>query len=391
MPDSKKPSSTRDEDPSVSLEETASGSRDASSNVMGASSSAEAVSFGLEAASSSAEAVSFGFEVASASFESGPMSGNDRPVKPETRPVSLVGSSASHEDAATSPVDASKGLEGGSASVTREVFTAFLGKKSTQDRILQVVRHRLKKWKSREDAEDVAQKVNMHLLGVKTLPSSPERMRAWVSAVTANFVIDLLRASGPGEDAATRAVSAEDLPPDEAEATDALDSPGLGADDAAFAVKDEAFALGALAEWLTRVVSSKADRLTLEMVASKAKTSASNADLAAEFGMTEAAFDNRLLRFKAKWLPAWQREKARRRRAASLLFVILMLLALAALAWLASRWPRPKPTSPTLEEPPALPVPAPTTSAVPSFDQAFPTKPPSKDDKAPPPDEKGRR
>ena len=45
-----------------------------------------------------------------------------------------------------------------------------------------------------------------------------------------------------------------------------------------------------------------AEKLTLEMIKQKAATGQSNARIAAEFGMSEGAFDQRVYRFKAKWI-----------------------------------------------------------------------------------------
>jgi hypothetical protein len=95
---------------------------------------------------------------------------------------------------------------------------------------------------------------------------------------------------------------------------------------------------------------------------------ATNAVVAAEFGMTEAAFDQRIARFKAKWIPRW--EKHKRDQA---LFVVLILLFLAGLFWWFFHGPQREEARPT-----AVPVlsAAPTASVAPPepFNNADPTQ-----------------
>jgi hypothetical protein len=51
--------------------------------------------------------------------------------------------------------------------------------------------------------------------------------------------------------------------------------------------------------WLSASVETKGEKLTLEMWKHKAASGQTNAVVAAEFGMTEAAFDQRIARFEA--------------------------------------------------------------------------------------------
>jgi hypothetical protein len=91
--------------------------------------------------------------------------------------------------------------------------------------------------------------------------------------------------------------------------------------------------------------------------------------------MTAAAYDNRLLRFKAKWVPAWKKERTRRLRKLLLLGVLVLLLLGIALAWLYRAWPRPVPPTAPKAEPKALPVPAESGSVEPVFEPAAPPLP----------------
>jgi DNA-directed RNA polymerase specialized sigma24 family protein len=277
-------------------------------------------------------------------------------------------------DAPASPTDAPT-----TSPVPRAVVDVFLGKRSTQDRIYQVVRARVKKGTPEEQVDDLVQKANTRILEAKALPHQVESLRPWVSRLAVLTVIDHYRALKSAEDESYAVVSVEDLPPDDAVAEESFDTHGIDAGDPAFADADQPSRRATLVAWLGTVVTSRADRLTLEMLACKAKTDLSNADVAAEFGMTEAAFDNRLLRFKAKWVPAWQKERARRRRLGLLVLGILLLLVAVAFAKVV--WPRLTERTPN---DPVEPAPAPTQSAAvpsssatgtpsaPRFNQALP-------------------
>jgi hypothetical protein len=90
--------------------------------------------------------------------------------------------------------------------------------------------------------------------------------------------------------------------------------------------------------------------------------------IAAEFGITENAYDQRVQRFKSKWMPKWKKH----RRDQALMVVALVLLLGAALWWMLHG---------KTEEaigPTAVPVlaPAPTASVAPPdrFNQADPTQ-----------------
>jgi hypothetical protein len=127
-----------------------------------------------------------------------------------------------------------------------------------------------------------------------------------------------------------------------------------------------------LGRWLEANVKSRADKLTLEMLKQKAETGKTNAAIAAEFGMTEAAFDNRILRFKAKWIPKWEQHKKEQRRAVVIL--VLALLGAAMLWWLLRQKKTQDEIGPTTV-PRLGPVPTATASAVEDgpFNQAAPT------------------
>ncbi len=274
--------------------------------------------------------------------------------------------------------------DGAPSQVTLALFHEFLGKKATQDRIREVVLARVKRGTSPAEVDEIVQETNGRALITTALPRSVEGMRPWISTVAANAAADHSKAEKKREKRMDRSVDVDELPPDEAVTL-------AGEEDASVeltpAEAGETFRGGRLVRWLDAKVRTKADRLTFEMILRKAATKASNEEVAAEFGMTEAAYDNRLLRFKAKWVPAWTREKARRRRIALLVLGILLLLVAAALAWVVR--PRPRVVEPPRVEPPSVvPVPSATSSGPPRCHPAQPTPRPP-DEARDPKDDKG--
>ena len=127
-----------------------------------------------------------------------------------------------------------------------------------------------------------------------------------------------------------------------------------------------------LVTWLGQNVKTAADRLTLEMLVEKGTTGKSNAVIAAEHAMTEAAFDNRILRFKARWIPQWKRSEERRQRAVLLLVLAGVLVAAALAWWLLHRGAKIEEIRPT-EVPVLLPAPTASVAPPPVFNQADPT------------------
>jgi DNA-directed RNA polymerase specialized sigma24 family protein len=300
-------------------------------------------------------------------------------VPDEPAPVSSSRPSSPSSDASVPGEAAPSGVDPAANPVTPRLMELFLAKNSTQDRIRQVVAANLPKGATKSDIDEVSQRVNLKAMSTASLPRSVEGMRPWISTVAANATNDYLNERTRDRKRFDRTHDVSDLPDDEA-MTEALASIPMVA--AASSEPDEPLVGGELFDWLSSKTTSKADKLTLEMIRTKAVTNASNTDVAAEFGMSVAAYDNRLLRFKAKWVPQWKRYQ--RARLALLLLIILLLLAMAALAWWIIR-PRPQttrfpPTTPSSV--PVLPLPsASSTEGPPRFDQALPPTPSSNEKK----------
>jgi hypothetical protein len=252
--------------------------------------------------------------------------------------------------------------------VTRELTMAFLAKKATMDRIREVIDARAPKTMQEADRKDIFQKANLRAMETTALAKSVPGMRPWVSRIAQNEVIDHLRGQVTHLRWLKPGVDVQELPPDPATEGEEAEVP---ADDATAPPRPiEEMSPRMIGPWLIASLETKGEKLTLEMWKHKAASGATNAVVAAEFGMTEAAFDQRIARFKAKWIPRWKKHK--REQA---LFVALILLFLGGLfGWFFH--------GPTREEarPTAVPVlsAAPTPSVVPpeQFNNADPTQPP---------------
>jgi DNA-directed RNA polymerase specialized sigma24 family protein len=225
-------------------------------------------------------------------------------------------------------VDEAPGDGGTGLPVTAALTQAFLAKKATQDRIREVVECRAALGASKMDLEDMIQDANLRAMTTTSLARSVPGMRPWVSRIAQNVVIDFYRDGAKHLKWLRRDVDVQELPPDAAADGEEgeLPPPDPNAPPRPVQELDRRMLHG----WLAANVKTKAERLTLEMIEQKAASNVSNADLAAEFGMTEAAFDNRLLRFKNKWIPRWQKHK----RDQVMVIVLLVFAAAAAgLLW----------------------------------------------------------
>jgi hypothetical protein len=153
-----------------------------------------------------------------------------------------------------------------------------------------------------------------------------------------------------------------------------------------------------LTTWMAQQKLTAVDKVMLEVIRYKAKTDGqeTNEQVAARFGMGIASYDNRMARFKAKWVPAWHREKDRRRRDRMLLWGWLgpvILVVIAVVAWMVWKWAAGEERAHGARER-ERPVPSASASASsepvpvvpPVFNQAMPTM-----DGGPPSEDKGPR
>ncbi len=265
-------------------------------------------------------------------------------------------------------------VDAGTPQVTRALTNAFLVTKAARERIREVVEARMP-GEQESDVEDVCQQALEKALTTTELARSVAALRPWVSRIAQNAAIDHLRRGAKHIKWLDRSVDAQELPPDPAmEGEDPADERRLEA--VARPSADEDDARGMLGRWIDRQPLTKADRLTLEMIRDQAKNGGTNADLAARYGMTVAAWDNRLLRFKGKYVERWKRHRERQ------LVLLLIGVALAlVVAVLVGRWLRGREEPPTPAVVPervapsasAAPAPAPAPAPEDRFNQAAPT------------------
>jgi len=220
--------------------------------------------------------------------------------------------------------------EDGGPPVTRELTNAFLATKAALDRIREVVEARVPVGTPAADVDDLVQDALERALKTKSLASSVPRMRPWIARIAQNKVIDHCRANKKHLTWLRRDVDVQELPPDPATEGEDEVRPLEAVPPSA---PSEPAPRGMLEAWIEGQPLTAADKLTLEMIRDHARLGGKSSDLAARFGMTTAAWDNRLLRFKAKWVPRWK--KHRRNRA---LAIVLLLFAAAAVAVLLVLW-----------------------------------------------------
>jgi DNA-directed RNA polymerase specialized sigma24 family protein len=297
----------------------------------------------------------------------------DAPVSDEDAPFSDNDAPTSDEDAPLPPDDTADNDGDATTKVTRELTNAFLVKKATQERILQVVRSRVPHGTPAEDVEDLVQQTNARAVETTSLAKSVQGMRPWISRIAQNLVIDHFRKMGRELAWIDRSVDVQELPPDDASEGDGAERPPE--DPTAPPRPVEMVDERKLDPWLGENVKTAADRLTLEMLRFKAVTGKTNAVVAAEFGMSEAAYDKRVQRFKGKWIPAWKKAQAKERRDRVLVWLLLVAVALVIL-WALLHEERTEDIRPT-SVPVLLPVPSASASGAPveerRFNQAAPT------------------
>jgi DNA-directed RNA polymerase specialized sigma24 family protein len=273
--------------------------------------------------------------------------------------------------------------------VPRALANAFLGLKTTQARIRQVAVHRLGgKNAPRDRVDEVVQSANEKALATTSLPAAPEQLRPWVSAVARSAAIDFLRRHAVHDARFGGTVDLEELPPDPVDAPDeeedAEPEPDAGEDASVEwsgerpRPKPERFLIG---PWLEAEIEKsrghrEQGRMMLEMLRYKSQhPGMTDAQVAATFGLTLAAYESRYRRFRQRYIPLRRRHIERRNG------VILLLLLLGGVIALVVGmfWPRPEPLIGPDRS--TVPLPSASASAAPPFDQAAPTQ---QEDASPP-------
>jgi DNA-directed RNA polymerase specialized sigma24 family protein len=290
---------------------------------------------------------------------------------------------------APAPSPASAPLSTPSLAVPRTLVHAFLSLKTTQARIRQVAVHRLGGKNAPPDrVDEVVQSANERALATTSLPGAPEQLRPWVSAVARSAAVDFLRRHAVHDARFSGTLDIEELPPDPIDAPDeeedAEPEPDPGDDTnvewsgARSRPKRERFLIG---PWLKAEVEKsrghrEQGRMMLEMLRYKGQRPGStDAQVAATFGLTLAAYESRYRRFRRRYVPLRRRYTERRNGVILLLLLLVGVIALVV----GMFWPR----AGVLIGPDrsTVPVPSASASAEPRLNQAAPTE---EDDARPP-------
>ena len=247
------------------------------------------------------------------------------------------------------------------STVTDGQLRAFLGHPGTQKRIRAIVAARVRGAAADNLGDDIVQTANLEALTSKSRPRSMDTAPGWLATITVRAIAHHLR----GETARARFIDPESDVDGELTATQDDPEPDAG---------------WLVSTWLAQAVAADPrDQETFELLLYKATTGKTNAEVAVDHGMTAPAFANRVLRFKRKYGPRYQR----RRRALGLA-ILTGAITLALLAWLfwhpkpeQARPPRPQPSArdhaPT--PPTAPPPPPPTATAPPTAPAPAPAHP----------------
>ena len=287
-------------------------------------------------------------------------------------PASAAPPPASAAPAPTSVAPTPTATPAPSTAIPPALIHTFLGLKATQARIRQVALHRLGGKKAPPDrVDEVVQATSEKALTTPSLPAAPEQLRPWISAIARSVAIDSLRRQAVHDARFGSAIDVEELPPDPIDAPDdeeasasasaeAGDPTGVEWTGERSPAKPEPFLIG---PWLEGEIQKsrgnrEQGRMVLEMLRYKARHPAlTDAQVAATFGLTLAAYESRYRRFRQRYVPL--RRRYVERRNAVLLLLLLFGGAVALLVGLL----RPRPTLVIAPDPAALPIPSASASA----------------------------
>jgi DNA-directed RNA polymerase specialized sigma24 family protein len=256
--------------------------------------------------------------------------------------------------------------------VTKELVQAFLALRTTQARIRQIAGSRLGKGASPADVDDVVQLTCERALRAEDLPDEPAKLRPWISRITATSSIDFMRRTAAYHARFRGEVDVEQMPPDPIDAVDdepSESAPLEDAKDASAAASDR----GLIGPWIDEKVAHRpGDALMVEMFRYKARHSVTDGQLAATFGLSLEAYESRLRRFRARYVPMRRRHVRRRNALLILLLLAAVLFVILLALWLPPRRPD-TPIGPDRFVTPPPPTSAPSSTDDSRFNQAAPT------------------
>jgi DNA-directed RNA polymerase specialized sigma24 family protein len=228
----------------------------------------------------------------------------------------------------------------------------YLALPETQKDVRELVRRLLGKETPRDLRDDIAQQACVAALTAKSPPRSTRTMKGWLAMITRRAVSHSFRSGAADRKWLNRKADVEE------QAGEPVEPP-----------EDRWLIAG----WLTTHLTDERDQETYEMILEKARTGATDREIADAHGITYAAWTHRLSAFKHKYAPRWQRRQ----------MMILLLLGgiailVAAAVWLVvhamSARLVPSPAMPVVPVAPSasvMPVPAPVPTPTP-FEPAAP-------------------
>jgi len=193
--------------------------------------------------------------------------------------------------------------------VTREEMWAFLGERTTQNRIREVVTARSPN--TPEDViDDIVQKVNVKALESAALPRTQAGKRGWIGAVAFTVTMSHFRVEKKDRKWVDDEAPVEEQPPAPEDRTDESD------EEERRVVEGGPLPPWMISRWLEEQVGKNPEeKRTYELIVRKARSKKGYAEIAAAAGMTENQLNNRVHRLKTKYLPLRQKfEKDRRDR-----------------------------------------------------------------------------
>jgi DNA-directed RNA polymerase specialized sigma24 family protein len=224
------------------------------------------------------------------------------------------------------------------AMISAAELRVLLAQPDTQQRIRAIVAKRVRKGAPGAVRDDIVQQANLTLLQSPSRPRSAATASGWVSAVTHRQVANYFRARA----VETRWLEIDEDPEARPEAAQTGPDAAPEGD-------------WMIAPWLAQAVaSSPRDQETFELLVYKAATRKTYEEVADDHAMAPKALVGRVVQFKKKYLPRYQR-----RRTNVALAVLTGALTLALLGWLFW-YPKPEVAKP----PPPKPAPSATSSAV---------------------------
>jgi DNA-directed RNA polymerase specialized sigma24 family protein len=209
--------------------------------------------------------------------------------------------------------------------VAPTALRAYLALPETQKEIYKVVRRSVREKTPTDAVDDIVQQAYVAALTAKSPPRSTQTMKGWLAMVTRRAVFHSFRSGAADHKWLNRSADVEEQPGEPVEPPEDR---------------------WLVSSWLAAHLTDERDQETYEMILEKARTGATDQQIADAHGITYAAWTHRLSAFKHKYVPRYERRQ---------MMILLLLFGIAAvvatLVWLIVHA-----MSPRLEQAPVMPV-----------------------------------